>query len=188
MGDSVQSVPAAMRKIVANIPDQVAVDDGADQITYSGLFGRANQVANAILDRDPDPSVPVALLCGHGIAPVISMCSVLHAGRIGTSIDAASPPTGSRACSTASGATHVVTDREHVDIARALVGARNVIVHDETLMQPLDAPEFAIDTTTPGLVLFTSGSTGTPKGVVGAHADILPHRDQSTVQRGPPPG
>jgi acyl-coenzyme A synthetase/AMP-(fatty) acid ligase/thioesterase domain-containing protein/acyl carrier protein len=184
LAETAVSVPAAMRDIVGQIPDQIAVDDGTDQITYSELFGRANQVANAILDRDSDPSVPVALLCGHGIAPVISLCSVLHAGRIGTSIDAREPADRLESLLRASGATLVVTDREHVGIARALVGARNVIVHDETLAQPLDAPPVEIDATTPGLVLFTSGSTGTPKGVVGAHADIVPRAARARSKEG----
>ena len=168
---------------MAQIPDQVAVDDGVDQITFSELFGRANQVANAILDRDADPSLPVALLCGHGIPPTISLCSVLHAGRMGTSIDAREPRTGSRASLRAEPRSST-TDREHVALARALVGARNVILHDETLSQPVVAPEFEIDATTPGLVLFTSGSTGTPKGVVGAHADILPRAVRARSKEG----
>ena len=33
--ESARTVPAAMGEIVAQIPDQVAVDDGSDQITYS---------------------------------------------------------------------------------------------------------------------------------------------------------
>ena len=36
---------------------------------FAEVEARANQVANALIDRELDPTVPILLLCDHGVAP-----------------------------------------------------------------------------------------------------------------------
>jgi acyl-coenzyme A synthetase/AMP-(fatty) acid ligase/thioesterase domain-containing protein/acyl carrier protein len=166
------TVAEAMREIARQIPDRVAIDTGAEKITFAEVESRANQVANALLDRELDPTVPILLLCDHGVAPPTAICGVLHAGMIGAPVDVREPTDRLRRLFEASGAEWVVTDRPHVDMARRL--SDKVLVLDETQSFGAETPTVVVERDQPGLILFTSGSTGTPKGVYGAHRAIVP--------------
>jgi acyl-coenzyme A synthetase/AMP-(fatty) acid ligase/thioesterase domain-containing protein/acyl carrier protein len=167
------TVPEAMTLIAAQLPNAIAVDTGNDQITYADLVRRANQVANALLDRDPDPSVPIALLVGHGPAPVKAIAGTLHAGLIAALIDAREPVERLERLFGASGAQLLVVAREHADAARALVGPDRTVLLEDTERVASTSPSVEIPDDHPGLVLFTSGSTGTPKGVVRQHRGMV---------------
>src|SRR5262249_51379366 len=143
------------------------------RVTYAEVAERANQVANALLDREPDTAVPVVVLCGHGAVPVIAICGALHAGLITTPLDAREPPDRLQRLLHASGAQLVVAAREHAQIAVDLCGPDNVVLLDTIDHFGTRATSVEIAADHPGLVLFTSGSTGLPKGVVGRHRDIV---------------
>jgi acyl-CoA synthetase (AMP-forming)/AMP-acid ligase II/thioesterase domain-containing protein/acyl carrier protein len=172
LSHSDHTVSSAMREIAQQIPDRLAIDTGTERITFAELNSRANQVANALLDRNVDRSTPVFLLCDHGTAPPIAICGVLHAGLIGAPVDVLEPRARLRRLFDASTARWVVTDRAHIDIAEALTD--QIFVLDEAGPYPTDTPDVSVDVDWPGLILFTSGSTGEPKGVVGKHRAIVP--------------
>jgi acyl-coenzyme A synthetase/AMP-(fatty) acid ligase/thioesterase domain-containing protein/acyl carrier protein len=178
------TIPEAMCRIAEQIPDAVAIDTGEDRLTYADVVGRANQLANALLDRQPDPSLPIALLCGHGDAPVIAIAGALHAGLIAAPIDAREPRERLERFIDASGAQHVVVAREYLVVARALAPSDKIVVLEETGQYATGAPAIAIPEDHPGLVLFTSGSTGTPKGVVGQHRGMVPRAVRTGVRNG----
>ena len=73
------TVPDALHEVARQIPDRVAIESGDDRITFGEIVSRANQVANALLDRGLDKDTPALLLCDHGIAPPVAICGVLHA-------------------------------------------------------------------------------------------------------------
>jgi acyl-coenzyme A synthetase/AMP-(fatty) acid ligase/thioesterase domain-containing protein/acyl carrier protein len=178
------TIPEAMNRVAAQIPEAIAIDTGDEQISYADVVARANQLANALLDRAPDPSVPVALLCGHGQAPVIMVAGTLHAGLIAAPIDAREPRERLERFVGASGARFVVVAREHLDVARGLFSPEQIVVLDETERAGTDMPTVEIPEEHPGLVLFTSGSTGTPKGVIGQHRSMVPRAVRTGVRNG----
>jgi acyl-coenzyme A synthetase/AMP-(fatty) acid ligase/acyl carrier protein len=166
------TIPEAMREIVRQIPDQVALDDGIHRITYDELVERANRVANALLDREAHPETPIALLCGHGTAPAIGLCGVVHAGLIGAPVDAREPLERLQKLLAASGAQLVVTEGEYVELARS-IGLTPIVI-DESAGRDAGWPCVEISDDHPSMVLFTSGSTGVPKGVFNAHRMVVP--------------
>jgi acyl-coenzyme A synthetase/AMP-(fatty) acid ligase/thioesterase domain-containing protein/acyl carrier protein len=172
LGHSDYTVPEAMCEIARQIPDSVAVDTGTGHITFAELNARANQVANALLDRGLNSAIPVFVLCDHGTAPPIAICGVLHAGLIGVPVDVLEPEARLQRLFAASTARWVVTDRVHIEVAKAL--SDKVVVLDEAATYGTDLPNVFVGREQPGLILFTSGSTGEPKGVVGRHRAIVP--------------
>ncbi len=166
------TVPDAVQEVARQIPDHVAIESGSDRLTYADLASRANQLANALLDRGLDPAKPVLLLCDHGVEPPTAICGVLHAGLIAAPVDVREPLDRLCRLVEASGAEWVVAGRAHAELARALNA--NVLLLDETEQLSDDAPQVEIGEAQPGLILFTSGSTGAPKGVVWAHRAIVP--------------
>ena len=102
------TIPEAMTEIARQIPDQIAIDTGNRRVSYAEVVAGSNQIANALLDREPDPAIPVALLCGHGVTPIVAICGVLHAGLIGAPIDAREPVERLQRLIDASGAQLVV--------------------------------------------------------------------------------
>ena len=178
------TVPEAMREIVRQIPDRIAIESGPQHVTFAELEARANQIAQALLDRGLDQATPVLVLCDHGVAPPMAICGVLHAGLIGAPVDVREPADRLRRMFVVSGARWVVTDRPHVDLARSL--SDQVLVLDETQSFGTDTPTVGIARDHPGLILFTSGSTGVPKGVFGAHRAIVPKSMRHGVGMEPP--
>src|SRR4051794_17667685 len=104
------TVPEMMRELVRQVPDRVTIESGDEHLTYAALYCRANQVAHALLDRHPDRSTPVLLLCDHGVEPPVAICGALHAGLIAAPVDVREPVERLRHLMAASGADLVVTD------------------------------------------------------------------------------
>ena len=85
------TVAEAMEEIARQIPDRIAIESGAECITYAELAAAANQLAHTLLDRELDHDTPVLLLCDHGMEPPVAMCGLLHAGLIAAPVDVKEP-------------------------------------------------------------------------------------------------
>ena len=179
------TVAEAMTEIARQVPTQVAIESPDERVTYADVVTRANQVANALLDREPERAAPVVVFCGHGATPPIAICGVLHAGLIAAPLDAREPADRLQRMVDASGAQLVVAAREHAEMAVHLVGRGKVVALDAIDRYGTDAPSAEIPDEHPGLVLFTSGSTGAPKGVVLGHRDIVPRAVRHGARKEP---
>src|SRR5439155_16602128 len=124
------SVPDALRALVLEHPDRVAVDAGPERVTYAELEHRASRVARAVLARHAGDGSPVALVVAHGVAPIVGTLGVLHAGRIPAPVDAREPADRLARIIGLTGASLVVTDAAHADLARAVAGGRLVLLLD----------------------------------------------------------
>ncbi|MFD8467966.1 amino acid adenylation domain-containing protein [Streptomyces cyaneofuscatus] len=148
-------------------PDAVAIDTGAETLTYGELDRASHALAARLLAHGVTAGSLVGLLTEPGADAVVSVVAVLRAGAGWVPLDSGHP-----------------TPRLADQLARS--GARTVLCHaatraagaalgDVTLVSvdlaepaaqgPAEEPVGSVDAEAIAYVIFTSGSTGRPKAV-----------------------
>nr|WP_062330540.1 non-ribosomal peptide synthetase [Herbidospora sakaeratensis] len=155
-------LPEMVEEQVRRTPDAVAVEFGAESLTYAELDARANALAHRLRALGVGPDVPVGVLLDRSFELVVGLLGVLKAGGCYVPLETEYPPArigrllgeaGARLCLTAPGTP-------------LPAGVRAVTVDDAT------AAAGPASTTRPDhlvAVYYTSGSTGRPKGVAATH-------------------
>lgn len=169
---------------VSATPDAVAVQVGAETLTYRELDVRANRIAHQLREAGVGPESVVGVLLKRGPDTLPCLLGIWKAGGSHLPLDAGLPADRLTYMLGAAGARLIVTqgglyerlgggyDGEVVDLDRdrALIEAR-----------PETRPDVSADGDPKdpsrrhrlAYTLFTSGSTGRPKGVQIAHFSLL---------------
>ncbi|WP_238009491.1 amino acid adenylation domain-containing protein [Dactylosporangium sp. AC04546] len=152
----------------AATPDAVAVESGAETVTYAELDRRADAVAARLAALGAGPERLVAIMLDRGADLIVAALGVLKAGAGYLPIDPAYP---------AERIAFLLADAAPV----ALVATGDVPGADLPRVDPRVDPGAAaaprptvtthLDAT--AYVIYTSGSTGTPKGVAVSHRDVV---------------
>jgi amino acid adenylation domain-containing protein len=161
----------------AATPQAIAVEDGSQQITYSELNQRANQLAHFLRGKNVGPDVPVVVCLKRSAELLIALLGVLKAGGACVPLDPDYP---------SERFTHILRDsRAPVLITqpelRSVIGAPEAeVVYLESIGEQLagESIENLPAKTTPenlAYVIYTSGSTGKPRGVQLTHAGLVNH-------------
>ncbi|WP_424638921.1 amino acid adenylation domain-containing protein [Embleya sp. AB8] len=175
------TIPEQFERQVAAAPDAIAVEFGAESLTYRELDARANRLARVLVGRGIGPESVVAVALPRSFDLVVAVLAVLKAGGAYLPVDSGYPGERISFMVADSGAALVladattaallpevsapvlrVDDPEFVD-ARA-EGAAGALV-DADRLAPLSRANTAY-------VIYTSGSTGRPKGVAVTHVGV----------------
>jgi amino acid adenylation domain-containing protein len=162
------TIARAFEEQFRRTPDAIALLDGFQRITYREVERRANQVANALIQRGVRPEMPVGIYMKRSAEAIIAILGAIKAGGLYVPLDISQPK-----------------HRLHLLISTG--DCRTVLTH-RALQHDLPAPvnpilldlDEALWTKSSGspppspsgqlaYIIFTSGSTGVPKGVVGTH-------------------
>ncbi len=173
--DIEQSIPQRFEALVRQFPHQIAIKNGAYELTYTDLNEAANRVAQAILAQDENKETPIALLLGQGLPTVVAFLGVLKAGKFYVPLDPSFPRVRIAFILEDSGARMMVTDNPNLSLATDLTGDKPVslINLDSMNSVSIENPELDISPDALSYILYTSGSTGKPKGVVQNHRNVL---------------
>jgi amino acid adenylation domain-containing protein/non-ribosomal peptide synthase protein (TIGR01720 family) len=155
-------------------PEAIAVSDEHGEVGYRSLVGRASA-----LSRRLGPPGVVGVLADPGIGFVTAVLATLGGGGAYVPLDVRVPVARLAGLLGDSGATRVVVDAEHRELATEVVAALDRPV--EVLV--LDFAEDGPDEWAPPVggaddlayVIFTSGSTGKPKGAMVHRAGLVNH-------------
>ncbi len=162
-------------------PDAVAVVLEQQQLTYSELDARANQLAHHLLSLGVRRDVPVGICLERSFELVVSILAVLKAGGAFMPLDPEYPRERLQLMLRDSAAPVVLTQQSLLEDLRAAASGTATIV----LSVDSDGQSFADRPgSDPGVpcspeqgayVIYTSGSSGRPKGVLVPHRGLVNH-------------
>lgn len=172
------SIPGALRHWAVIQPHAVALDDGAEALTYKDLSDRVEAAALTLRGLGVNAGDRVVIV-GHNSVPwVVSYLAVLRAGAVIAPANDRLNPAQFAQQADLLDARLVLHDEHHTDLAyQAHTGGRSVVALtalDEH--SPSAAPSLAPELPSPdapALISFTSGTTGLPKGAVLSSAALF---------------
>jgi Condensation domain/AMP-binding enzyme len=156
-------------------PQAAALIFEKEELSYSDLNRRANQLAHYLRALGVGPDVPVGICMERSTEMVVSLLAVLKAGGAYVPLDATYPPERLSFMLEDAGAQVLLTQGK---LTESLPKHKARVVHLEADWQEIAQQEEqnpVNETTMENLayVMYTSGSTGTPKGVCVTHRGIV---------------
>ncbi|MEO6679066.1 MAG: amino acid adenylation domain-containing protein, partial [Pseudomonas sp.] len=161
-----QTVHGLFEAQVLAVPQATAAVHDTQNLTYTELNNRANQLAHHLIGLGVQPGDRVAILLERSLELLISQLAILKCAAVYVPLDFSAPTERQGFMVQDSGAQVVLT------LATTTVpeGARRVDLDNVSLDNLVTDPRLPQSSETPAYIMYTSGSTGTPKGV------LVPHR------------
>lgn len=142
--------------------NEVAVDNGVDQVTFGELEERVTALSNMILAEAPNEQI-IALTTTRGIQLIVNVLAILHAGKTYLPIDSTFPKARINQIVEDCGVNFYLKSNEGDSLDLQSIDVTGVA----------EVPLEAVHISNYAYILYTSGSTGTPKGVCVPHAGII---------------
>ena len=160
---------------VERTPDQVALTDGVESLTYAELNTQANQVAEYLRSQHVTAETRIGICMERSCHMIVGLLAILKAGGTYVPLDPAYP---------AERLTFIVKDAE-IPVLLTQGGAFDTDQFDTdqavTIIDLDQLPKFTTEETLEhpvtsnhlAYVIYTSGSTGKPKGVAIEHSSTV---------------
>jgi amino acid adenylation domain-containing protein/non-ribosomal peptide synthase protein (TIGR01720 family) len=170
---STQTIQSAFAAQVARDENATALRSQHENLTYSELNQRANQLAHRLIRGGVKPESVVAILMERSVDMIVSTLAVLKAGGAYLPLHPAYPLERMHLIMEEAGASALLLD--HTTEGRGLTCAEVIVVdNDPYLIAEDDSdPEIAVDPDQLAYAMYTSGSTGIPKGVAVTHRNVV---------------
>lgn len=170
-----QTVQELFEEQAARRPDQVALICEEQQLTFSELNARANQLAHHLLKRGVGPEVTVGLCLDRSVELIVALLGILKAGGAYVPLDPAIPPARLRLMLEDAGARLLVSSRALAEDLRPSLEGVVCLDVDTQLIANESTANVTSAVAAENLVylIFTSGSTGRPKGVAVEHRQLV---------------
>jgi amino acid adenylation domain-containing protein len=165
---------------VERTPEAVAVNDGAERLTYAELTERAEQLAQRLAAQGVGPETVVGLMLSRGCGQVAAMLGTFKAGGAYVPLEPQQPVGRLREMVAGSGAKAVVVSKEwEAVLTEVLAGlaaeSRPAVVVLGKTTEKLEPPRVSVSTRQLAYVIYTSGSTGVPKGAMVEQGGMVNH-------------
>lgn len=167
-----QSILSLFEDCVGSYPSKTALVYNNKQFTYKELDEKANQVANALIEKGIGLKDIVGLMFPQTAELVIAMLGIIKSGAAFLPIDSSFPQKRLETILEQSGCKLVVMPTDFKD---RLPQGIPTLDYDEVELSKLDKRNPNVSITPQDLVylIFTSGTTGKPKGVMITQQNLL---------------
>ncbi|WP_273320839.1 amino acid adenylation domain-containing protein [Vallitalea guaymasensis] len=151
-------------------PDNIAVRDGNDSITYRELIRLSDTISAYLLDAGCKPQDKIAIVMEKSIYQVASVLGILNIGGIYVPISNKQPVSRIGTIIEQSSSDIVLmTSSSNIEIEDNY----KVIEVDKLVPKNQEVERYTGDSDNIAYIIFTSGSTGVPKGVTISHKAAL---------------
>ncbi|MET9014321.1 non-ribosomal peptide synthase/polyketide synthase [Streptomyces olivaceoviridis] len=181
---------------VRRTPDAVALEAGAERVTYRELDVRAERLAARLAGLGVRPERPVGVLMDRRVELIVTQLALVRTGGVYVPLDGRAPVERLRRTLAEAGAGLLLTDAGWEQTAREVLPGDGVVRVDGTAGGDAPAgparsgtggvaapghcgtdgpatPAHAVHPDNVQYLMFTSGSTGTPKGVAVRQRDVV---------------
>ena len=157
---------------VQRVPDSIAVRCGNEQLTYTELNCKANQLAHRLIQEGAEPDQLVGLSTERSIDTVIGILGILKSGAGYLPLDPHYPADRLEFMIKDSN-THLIVAQRNAEFKLEVEhDAKLVYFEDIDTSLPDVNPQTAVKRNNLAYVIYTSGSTGKPKGVLIEHQTV----------------
>jgi amino acid adenylation domain-containing protein len=166
---------------VQSVPDQLALSFEDVSLTYKELDGKANQLANYLLQEYAlQPDDLVGIMMDRSDKMILALLAVQKAGAGYVPIEPDYPGSRKEFIIGDTGIKVLLTQSEYMfDVDYFQGGVFALDIQLDLLETPVSAPPVKVEPHHIAYVIYTSGSTGNPKGVLVEHRNLV----HSTVPR-----
>ncbi|MFO7525767.1 MAG: amino acid adenylation domain-containing protein, partial [Ignavibacteriaceae bacterium] len=155
---------------VDKTPDAIAIEFGAEKISYNELNQKANQLAQHLISLGAKPDMLIGICLERSIDLLIGILGVLKSGGVCLPLDLHYPQERLAFILDDTDTRLIITQRESAK-KLSLKKAKDIYLNEFEYSRKITAnPKVALHSDNLIYVIYTSGSTGLPKGVK------MPHR------------
>jgi len=158
-------------KQVLETPDNIAIIDRKEEITYKKLNEKINKFTNYLIKKGVKRDDRICLVMNHSIDMIVAIFSIIKAGATYIPMEPTFPSKRINFIIKESNAKFVVTQEKHENIFEDR--SKNIFYNEEEYMSEIaNNPKNINEGSTAAYVLYTSGTTGMPKGVMVEHKNV----------------
>jgi iturin family lipopeptide synthetase A len=160
---------------VEETPDAVAVVFGNEQLTYSELNSRANQLAHYLQTLGVKPDVLVGICLERSLDMIVGLLGILKAGGAYVPIDPDYPTERLSYMLKDCQVSILLTQEDFREILPSITAKVVCLDLENEILTKYSQENLTTQVTAENLayVMYTSGSTGLPKGVSVIHRNVL---------------
>ncbi len=180
---SINCMRALIEKANRKSPNEIAIIDGKQKLTYNELFTKVNQVAHYLSELELSKGSRIGIYSYKGVEQVIAILAVMSTKHIFVPISRLLKPEQVKHIINDCGITCIITDKAKLKSLDEVVFDGTIITYEATGREMVSFEEIykcctkkyecVIGGHSNAVITYSVGSSGSPKGIVITHRNLV---------------